>query len=239
MSTLITIALTMGLIGSLHCIGMCGPLALSLPVQHDNVYQKVTGALLYNLGRVTTYASAGFIFGFIGKRFSFVGAQNWVSISIGLLILIYIIIPKDYSGNTKAAGLLNGFFLALRAQLGKLFSVKTKRALYVIGLLNGLLPCGMVYLAIASAIATGSPFKGALFMGLFGLGTLPAMFSITVLGNFINQNIRLRLRKAVPAFLLIMSMLLILRGMSLGVPYLSPKLETKGAVHSCCAKPQN
>jgi uncharacterized protein len=237
MLTLVTIAFTMGLIGSLHCIGMCGPLALSLPVAHDNLFQKISGAFLYNLGRVTTYAVAGMLVGFIGQSVSFAGTQNWISVSMGILILIYIIIPKDYSGNTWFAKKFNSFFISLRSQLGLLFSSKAKGTLYVIGLLNGLLPCGMVYLALASAIATGNAAKGALFMALFGLGTLPAMFSITVLGNFINQNIRLKMQKAVPAFLLVMSMLLILRGMSLGVPYLSPKLETKGAVHSCCTKP--
>lgn len=237
MLSVISIAFTMGLIGSLHCVGMCGPLALSLPVQHDNLFQKITGGLLYNLGRATTYAVAGFAFGLIGQSMSFAGAQNWLSVSLGVVILVYLIIPKSYTGNTWIARKLNSFFLLLRGELGKLFSTKTQSALFVIGLLNGLLPCGMVYLAIASAIATGSAAKGAVFMAFFGLGTLPAMFSMTMAGNFINQNIRLRLRRAVPAFLLVMSMLLILRGLSLGIPYLSPKLETKGPVHSCCHKP--
>jgi sulfite exporter TauE/SafE len=239
MGTVITIAFTMGLIGSLHCIGMCGPLALSLPIQHQRLAPKLVGALLYNLGRATTYTSAGLLFGFIGQTVSFAGAQNKISIVLGLLILIYVIIPKDYSGNTWVAKRLNGFFLNIRTRLGQLFSNDSKGSLYVIGLLNGLLPCGMVYLALASSIATGNALHGALFMLLFGMGTIPAMFGISVFGNFMHQRLRIRLRKAVPAFLVIMAMLLIVRGMSLGIPYLSPQLETTGAVHSCCEKPAN
>ncbi len=236
MVSVISIAFTMGLIGSLHCLGMCGPLALSLPIRHDHLASKIGGAMLYNLGRVTTYATAGLLLGALGQTVSFAGAQQWLSVTLGVLILIYIVFPKDYAGNSWVARRTNGAFLNLRHQLGKLFSSEKQGTLYVIGLLNGLLPCGMVYLALASAVATGQAVQGALFMAFFGLGTLPAMFGVSMFGNFMHQGLRLKLRKAVPVFLGVMAMLLILRGMSLGIPYLSPQLEGKKA-HACCTKP--
>jgi sulfite exporter TauE/SafE len=108
----------------------------------------------------------------------------------------------------------------------------------VIGLLNGLLPCGLVYLALASAVAAGSAVNGAAFMAFFGLGTLPAMFAIAVFGNFMRQGIRLKLRRAVPAFMTVMALLLILRGLSLGIPYLSPDMDAKAKTPACCTKPR-
>jgi len=122
MVTVISIAFTMGLIGSLHCLGMCGPLALSLPIRHDRLTSKLGGALLYNLGRVTTYAAAGLLLGAVGQTVSFAGAQQWLSVTLGILILIYIVFPKDYASNSRMARLTNGAFLNLRYQLGKLFS---------------------------------------------------------------------------------------------------------------------
>ena len=231
MVTVITIAFTMGLIGSLHCIGMCGPLALSIPVQHKRRSERLLSAFLYNAGRVTTYAVAGLLFGFAGKAVAFTGVQNGLSLWMGILILVYVLIPKHYAGNTAVSKHLNGFFLLLRTRLGHLFNSKASSTLYVIGLLNGLLPCGMVYLALVSAAATGTPLKGALFMAIFGAATVPALFTIMLAGNWMGQGLRLRLRRAVPALLVFMSALLILRGLHLGVPFLSPKAVKNTAVH--------
>lgn len=239
MVTIITIAFTMGLIGSLHCLGMCGPLALSLPIQQHSLPAKVGGSLLYNLGRVTTYAIAGLLLGALGQTISFAGAQQWISLAMGILILVYVVIPKDYGGNSAVARMLNGFFLVLRHRMAKLFSSKAQGTLFVIGLLNGLLPCGLVYLALASAVATGTAVNGLVFMAFFGLGTLPALFTVTLFGKFLQQGIRLRLRRAVPAFMTIMAVLLILRGMSLNIPYLSPEIEGKAKTPACCTKPKS
>lgn len=239
MVTIITIAFTMGLVGSLHCLGMCGPLALSLPIQQQTLTGKIAGSLLYNLGRVSTYSIAGLVLGAVGQTLSFGGAQRWISLVMGMLILVYVIIPKDYGGNSAVARLLNGFFMQLRHRMARLFTSKAQGTLYVIGLLNGLLPCGLVYLALASAVATGTAVNGAIFMSFFGLGTLPAMFAISVFGNFLRQGVRVRLRRAVPAFMTVMALLLILRGMSLGIPYLSPALEGKAKAPTCCSKPEN
>lgn len=225
MMTVITIAFTMGLIGSLHCVGMCGPLALALPVYHRSGFDRFKGVFLYNLGRITTYALAGIVFGWIGETVSFGGAQRWFSVTMGGLILVFVFLPSKLTGPSKLTSIFNSFFMRLQQQMGKLFSDQRKKTLYVIGLLNGLLPCGMVYLAAVSAVATGTPLKGTVFMAFFGVGTLPAMMGISFLGNFLNQGLRLQFRKAVPVFLFLMSIVLILRGLNLGIPVLSPSQD--------------
>jgi sulfite exporter TauE/SafE len=93
--------------------------------------------------------------------------------------------------------------------------------------LNGLLPCGLVYVAIAGAISSGDAISGMLFMILFGLGTFPAMFAATIFGRFINLNIRKKINQAIPALAVVLAVLFILRGLSLGIPYISPKISAQ------------
>lgn len=236
MLQLFILAFMMGIAGSFHCVGMCGPLALSLPLSNDNFYAKFTGALLYNLGRVVTYAVFGLLFGIIGKTIALFGFQQYLSIAAGLLIILFIIIPKRYAAiNT---GFAARFFGNIRTSIGRLFSSKNRSSLFAIGLLNGLLPCGLVYMAIAGAIATGDVGTSIFFMAAFGLGTLPVMWSVAFFGNYIGIALRQKIRSAYPYMMMLMACLLILRGMGLGIPYVSPRpmAEIK-EIRGCCAKP--
>ena len=220
MSIFIT-AFFIGGLGSVHCIGMCGPLAFSLPAVKESPQSKFVSSLLYNLGRIFTYALLGAVLGTIGTAFSFFGFQQWLSILLGVIILLFILLPKrlkSVATNNRVAGM----FEKVRIALGSLFFRKNYRSVFFIGLLNGLLPCGLVYMAMAGAIATGSVAKSGLFMAAFGLGTLPVMWSISFFGSYINMNVRSRIRKAYPYMMLIMACLLIIRGMGLGLPFLSP-----------------
>jgi len=229
-------AFTMGVIGSFHCVGMCGPLALALPLKDDSLFSKFTGALLYNSGRIITYSLFGVVMGSIGQSFSFFGFQQWLSIIAGSLIALLVIVPKFFpslaSGNRATAG----FFEKIRHRFGQLFFKKNQSTLFAIGFLNGLLPCGLVYLAIAGATATGNIVNAVLFMAAFGAGTLPVMWSIAFWGNFINVNIRQRIRSVYPYMMMLMACLLILRGMGLGIPYISPVQEHADRMN-CIAKP--
>ncbi len=239
MAQLLLAAFTMGLLGSFHCVGMCGPLALSLPVKQDNDWAKFSGALVYNLGRVVTYAAFGFVFGIIGRSVALFGYQQWLSISLGLLIIFFVIIPKRIS-SFKTYRFIPAFFEKLRSALGKLFLKKNISSLFSIGLLNGLLPCGLVYMAAAVAVSAGNVMGSIFFMAFFGLGTLPMMWSIAFFGNYVSISIRQKIRKAYPYMMMMMACLLILRGMGLGIPYVSPKFDIeKKAIQSCCAKPIN
>lgn len=228
-SALMISALVMGLLGSFHCIGMCGPLALSLPVQHLQGFKKFLGIILYNLGRVITYATLGFILGLIGNQFVFFGWQQKISIALGILFLLYLIFSLF---PTRVKSINWPWKQPVMKALGKMYQSKNLSSVFIIGLLNGLLPCGLVYMALAGAFAAHHPSQSALFMGIFGLGTFPAMMSISFLGNVISLSFRNKIRKATPFIIGFMGLLLIVRGLNLGIPYLSPELKEKKM--SCC-----
>lgn len=238
MFQLIIAAFTMGLIGSFHCVGMCGPLALSLPLNNDSFLSKFSGALLYNAGRIVTYAVFGFVFGVIGKSFALFGYQQWLSVILGVVIIFFIVLPKSVTGFKKKNFVMN-FFEQLRSSLGQLFFKKNYSSLFSIGLLNGLLPCGLVYMAAAGATATGDIVSSIFFMAFFGLGTLPIMWSVAFFGNYVSIGIRQKIRRAYPYMMMLMACLLILRGMGLGIPYVSPKVvASEKVMQSCVAMPE-
>lgn len=237
MMQLFFVAFSIGMLGSFHCVGMCGPLALSLPLSNNGFFAKFSGALLYNAGRIVTYSVFGLIFGLIGKSFALFGFQQWLSIILGVLILFFIILPRRFQVFKSSNGAIR-FFEKLRESLGKLFTKKNNSSLFSIGLLNGLLPCGLVYMAVAGSVATADVLSSVFFMAFFGLGTVPVMWSIAFFGNYIGVGIRQKIRKAYPYMMAMMACMLILRGMGLGIPYVSPKMDTeKHVVKGCCEKP--
>lgn len=237
MIQLFFMAFMIGIVGSFHCVGMCGPLALVLPLSNNHFFAKLSGAFIYNAGRIVTYSVFGLIFGLIGQTAALFGFQQWLSIGTGALILLFIIMPKKYKMQSSTANCTNGFFAAIRTRLGRLFTKKNKSSLFVIGLLNGLLPCGLVYMAVAGAIAAGDTGSSILFMASFGLGTLPVMWTIAFFGNYVGLSLRQKIRRAYPYMMAMMACLLILRGMGLGIPYVSPKMNAeKEKVQGCCTK---
>lgn len=216
--------LVMGAVGSLHCIGMCGPLALSLPVSDDKAYTKFVASLLYNLGRVITYALIGAVTGLLGRSFSLFGFQQGFSVVMGILIIGFVMLPSlgNFLGNVPA---LHVFFEKLRARIGSLYFKKNFRSVFLIGMLNGLLPCGLIYMALAVSMTMGTAWHGSLFMAGFGMGTLPVMWSVAFFGGFINMNIRRKIRRLYPYLMVLMACLLIIRGLGWGVPFLSPSVD--------------
>lgn len=231
-------AISIGFLGSFHCVGMCGPIALTIPVKRTSWWSVIVGSLVYNSGRIITYALMGFLFGLLGQGIAFAGWQSVLSVVLGLVILIMLFIPNIYVLSAKAAPVIR-LLERMKAQIRKLFGIHSMQSLLFIGLLNGLLPCGLVYLGIAGSMATGDAINGALFMGAFGLGTFPAMMTITIIRDYISVRFREGIRKAVPIFVSVMAIMLILRGMNLGIPYLSPAAETTSTgecVHHCCKK---
>ncbi len=230
-------AITLGFLGSFHCVGMCGPIALALPLNQNSYLTKVTGVLLYNLGRMFTYALLGGLFGLIGQSFIIAGYQQALSITLGIIILLMVLLPNQLFNRFKFTSSIYSFVGKIKQQLGMLFKKKSYSSLFFIGTLNGVLPCGLVYLGIAGAIATGNSLQGSIFMATFGFGTFPAMIVLSLLGNSISINFRSKIRKVMPLFVVSMALLLILRGMNLGIPYLSPEMSaTKVECHKCCHK---
>ena len=228
--------LSIGFLGSFHCVGMCGPIALALPVQSYPGVQKYIGIGLYNTGRALTYSVLGLAFGFLGQQFRIWGLQQVISISAGLLILLFILSRFSFTSRIAWLGKLNGW---VQNSLGKLLQAPKKvSSLFSIGLLNGLLPCGLVYVAIAAAMATMHTWHGVLLMFSFGMGTIPVMAGLMLFGHLISGVTRQKINRAVPYFVGVMAVMLILRGMNLGIPYLSPALEKDSTAVSCCHKPQ-
>lgn len=232
----ILIGLGIGLAGSFHCIGMCGPLALSLPLNNESRGGRILSISLYNLGRAVTYFLLGLIFGAIGNSLFLTGYQQAVSIAIGAVILMILIFGNKLSANI---GFINRFHNKIKFLLARLLTQeKNVFSYFLIGIVNGLLPCGLVYLAIASAVATGSVLGGGLLMLSFGFGTIPLMFALMVAGRYVSLAVRQKMRRLVPVFVGVMACLMILRGLGLGIPYVSPSFaqNEKKEVQSCCSK---
>lgn len=235
MNPIIITAFLMGMLGSFHCAGMCGPLALSIPLKSESNVGRMLGALIYNIGRILTYSVFGILIGLFGESLHVYGIQQWLSIIAGMIIIIYFSFVH-FHWRFKL-NILSSLFEWVRAKLGRLFFKQTYTSVFYIGMLNGLLPCGFVYLAFAGAVAAGGVINSSLFMAFFGLGTLPMMWGIIFFGQHISYKLLSNIKKVYPYMMMTVAFLLILRGLGLGIPYLSPKFEVKQAeVHSCCHK---
>lgn len=219
-------AFVIGLAGSLHCVGMCGPIAMALPVKpNSNWLQLLNGRLLYNLGRMSTYAVLGLLFGAFGKGLALTGFQQGISITLGaIMILMAIFFTQSERIIAKLSG-ADRWSKWLRNQLAVRLKLGSNRSLFTIGLLNGLLPCGFVYFGIVGAISTGSSLYGALYMAFFGLGTFPMMQLMAMAGTTLSVKFRTGMRKFAPAIVVVFACLFILRGLNLGIPYVSPKID--------------
>ena len=231
-------ALLLGLVGSLHCAGMCGPLALAVSAScNSGRGRPVPGAIgfaagraAYNLGRIITYCVLGLVFGMLGRSLVLAGIQRWACLGLGLTLLVGLF----SSGSSRLRGPILSMVEALKSIMSRQLRLRSFRSLFVLGLLNGFLPCGLVYVACAGATASGGLLSGAAYMATFGLGTVPMMLGISLSGRLMPTSIRLQLRKAIPVSVVLLAMLLILRGLSLGIPYLSPDLTA--ANPSCCQR---
>ena len=231
MSNVFEIGFLMGLLGSVHCVGMCGPLVMALPIAQKTATQKWVALSLYHFGKMASYACLGILFGLIGSQFPFYVFQQNLSIVIGIIMLVYVVYV--FVLKTKHFVPLDFLYKPIVNQLGKLFKNKSVFAFLLIGFLNGLLPCGMVYLALTSALATQNVLQGGLFMLLFGLGTVPALLMVALGGQYMSLVFRQKLQNLLPVFIFGMGVLLIVRGMNLGIPYLSPSVGIGNAVISC------
>ncbi len=206
-------AWVMGLIGSTHCIGMCGPLAMALPISHTSTLDRIFHTLIYNLGRVSTYALYGTLLGVSHQILVPQMFQHEVSMLLGTLLLVISIYYLISHQRTIQLGASNKFYQKIASTLGKLYQSPSITNLYAIGLLNGLLPCGLVYMALATAFTTGTVFHSITFMIFFGLGTLPLMWSISFFAHLLHTNIRNIFRYMVPYIYALTGLLLIARGL--------------------------
>lgn len=219
-----------GVLGSFHCAGMCGPIAFALPTKQAGNLNFYLGRLVYNLGRIATYSALGLLMGLFGSGLKLAGIQQGLSIAAGVLILLWAVYQFLGWRVVKFQPL---------SWLGKgAFSKLMGNASYVsllgIGLLNGLLPCGFVYLALIGSSVTQNPLDAAAFMALFGLGTLPMMYGVSIIGQFLSQKVRSNLSRLSPVFAILIGLFFIVRGLNLGIPYISPQINNSQIEASDC-----
>src|SRR5690554_6829588 len=218
---------------------MCGPIAFLLPVDRTNQFKKVGQIFLYHFGRIFSYAILGLAFGLLGKSLNLFGFQQQLSIGIGILMLLVVFIPQKTFNKYNFSKPVYKIISKVKSALGKELMKKTTDTFLTIGFLNGFLLSGLVYMAIFVAIAAGNAWQGSLYMAVFGLGTIPLMTSAIYLGNFLNAQVRQRIRRAIPIFIVVIACLFIVRGLGLGIPYVSPKpvTETVGVDYECHSMP--
>ena len=211
-------------------MGMCGPIVLALPLHGNTIPQKIIGGLLYNLGRTVTYGVMGAVFGLLGQGLHLVGFQQVVSVVMGTAMILSVLFPALFRNQydlQKSSFKLVG---KLKKSISGLFSVRSFESLFFIGLLNGLLPCGLVYIAVAGAIATGSAPMGVSYMVVFGLGTIPMLLVLGVAGNLLSNQLRQKINRLIPVLVVVVGIFFVLRGLNLNIKFLSPtrdKIEKK------------
>lgn len=211
-------AFIMGLFESLHCVGMCGPIALALPAQSPSRMEMVSKLLLYNFGRTVTYVFLGLLIGLLGEGIFLAGMQKWLSIGLGIFLLIIALFSVNIESRLIKAPIVGRLFFFVKSNLGKLLKNNSMPAIFRTGVVNGFLPCGLVYMAIVGAVSMGSAMDGALYMLLFGLGTIPLMLAVATAGQFASIKWRNKVKKLFPVFVGALAVLLIFRGLQFSIP---------------------
>ena len=216
-------AIILGLLSSFHCVGMCGPIAFVLPIDRTNKARGAYQTMLYHTGRLLAYSSIGALFGLLGRGLYFAGFQQRLSILIGVIMIAIVLTPVQIFNKYNFSKPFYNLIGKVKSKLGFYLKQKSNKAIFTIGFFNGFLPCGMVYMALVGAVATSEFYLGAFYMLLFGLGTIPIMTIAVYSKNIFSLNLRKKITKTIPVFVVIIGLLFILRGMGLGIPYVSPK----------------
>ncbi len=236
--TLIIPAITLGLLSSFHCLGMCGPIAFVLPVGRRSKASKILGISVYNIGRIITYSILGLLIGFFGEGLRFIGVSQIISIVLGVLLIVYVLFAKKlFKINiyNKHAYQFNAF---VKAKLGVFLKKKSNTSLLVLGFLNGLIPCGVVFIALQGALIQNSLVNSMMFMLMFGLGTVPMLFGVTYLSNTFSRITKVKINKVMPYLTVVIALLLIVRGANLDIPYISPSYNQQTNEMNCCHRPE-
>lgn len=194
------LAFIFGLFGSLHCLGMCGPIvmAYTVPLTRNNATRKIylfVPHVLYNTGRIITYSLMGALAGGIGSRLfhlSFLlGIERASFIIIGIILLVVglilakvVVIPQKFSQH------FNSKLTFLQSSIKQFLGQPTWSSKLLLGFLMGFLPCHLIYAMLLQAVVTGSVQKGALIMFSFGFGTFPALLFTGFFSNILSSTVR-------------------------------------------------
>jgi uncharacterized protein len=222
-TSLIASGLLLGFAGSVHCIGMCGPLMMML---HGNPERKtsIRWMMIHHSGRIISYLLIAMLFYGLGKYSGLFKLQQGASILGGVLLILGWIPSTQKTIHRWTAPFRN------KLSLNHISSPLWKN--FIWGLFNGTLPCGWVYSAIGASLITGNILHSAVFMIAFGMASTPSLIIIAISGKKISQRLNSQHLKWARWSMIILGFLFLLRGSNLGIPYLSPKLERQKM--SCC-----
>jgi len=224
----------LGFAGSLHCIGMCGPLSLALPTYRLSAPLKLLSLFIYQLGRVVTYCLMGLLFGLAGRGIYMAGVQQWFSITLGIFLLMLAVLYFTQHRMVQLS-FLNRFYAAVSRFIGKIVKRNTGLAGFLLlGMANGLLPCGMVYIALAASLSFYKVYQSMGFMAMFGAGTLPGMMLVAYGAQMAGPRLKNVFKKSIPFFIMAAGLVLIIRGMNLGIPFISPQLPAAAGQAIIC-----
>ncbi|MES2265134.1 MAG: sulfite exporter TauE/SafE family protein [Bacteroidota bacterium] len=219
------LAFYIGLFGSVHCIGMCGPLAFAVPSFHSRWWLVIADKLIYNAGRVLSYTVLGYLIGLLGKQLWLAGLQQSVSIISGALIIV-VGFSRLFKTRFKQSRLMTLLLSPVQKTIS--YALNHHMGHFIVGVLNGLLPCGFVYLALVGAVNTSSAIASAQYMFWFGAGTFPLMLIATIGSGYIGPVFRRRINKGMPFLMICLGCWFLLRGLNLNIPYLSPAKQQQG-----------
>lgn len=223
-------AFILGLASSFHCIGMCGPIAMALPLNRSSKWTILGGLLVNNLGRITTYALIGLLFGTIGFTLNLYRFFQYASIVVGCAMIVLAWKKQWIKKIEFRSSFLQKWVVG---NMGKLLASQSPLKLLALGMTNGLLPCGIIFIAISTSLLASNAIGSAAIMIAFGLGTFPGMFVVGFFANQFSASVKQQLTHAFPYIMTLVGILVILRGSNLGIPYLSPKIiTTKHADHN-------
>jgi sulfite exporter TauE/SafE len=216
------LAFLMGLLGSLHCALMCGPIMLSMPLNKSEAWKNAMQLLLYQLGRIFIYTFLGILVGFVGNSFQLLVNQKVLSVIIGIGLLLFGILQLSSQHRNKLSTIQLSLFKPLSKVMGKMLTLRFWG--FFVGMLNGLIPCGMVYLALATALNLADVQQSAQYMFLFGLGTTPLMLMISLGKVYLKKYISFNTKKLIPYFMIFLGLVFVLRSADLGISFFSPYL---------------
>lgn len=213
-------AFLIGLAGSVHCVGMCGPLALAIPgASKDKGFTFFLRTIAYQISRISGYGVLGLIVGFFSQGMQFTGVQPYFSLLSGILLLFlgfFGIIPEVNAFSKYP--IIQHFQVKINRIIGTVMTNEHFSTPFVLGFLNAMLPCGMIYIALGTGLSSGNMSEAALYLISFGLGTLPLMFMVSLSGQLLSLQMRRSWQKAIPIIFMISGIILIYKGMNIDLP---------------------
>ncbi|AEW86120.1 hypothetical protein FCOL_06495 [Flavobacterium columnare ATCC 49512] len=201
---------------------MCGPIAMMLPVDRTNQAKKIIQITIYHTGRIMSYILLGLFFGLLGRGLFLAGFQQKMSIIIGVLMIVIVLVPEKVFAQYNFSKPVFRLLSRVKKLLGQQFKKRTYKSIFMIGILNGFLPCGLVYVALFGAIAMQEVFLSMSYMALYGIGTIPMMTAVVYVSNLLTIPVRNKIQKTIPIAIAGVGVLFIFRGLGLDIPFFSP-----------------